>query len=317
MLRAARPGARRRRPARQRATAGAARRRRGRHCGPRAEHGQGVKKVHRRDHLARIDRVDGHNDLDLVRIPDPGCRLRARHLLAGACRPTRCLRSRNGSPRSRRSARNTGGSYEAQYLKGPFHWQVSYFSKNGKKEIAQVIIDDQSGRVLEQWTGFQVAWTMARGYPGAFGRHVNALYISLPLCVLSPRCAISPWAARPEKSSRGWRPGGARRLSGPDHGRSRARKNRCAHAEPQPLARPRAAIDTKPELEILADDVKCSHGAAVGDLDEAALFYLRARGIPSRGGAAHADRGIFARGGRARRAGVRCASTCWRGSPAA
>ncbi len=41
-----------------------------------------------------------------------------------------------------------------------------------------------------------------------------------------------------------------------------------------------AAIDTKPELEIFADDVKCSHGAAVGDLDEAALFYLAARGIP-------------------------------------
>jgi Fe-S cluster assembly protein SufD len=42
---------------------------------------------------------------------------------------------------------------------------------------------------------------------------------------------------------------------------------------------PRAAIDTKPELEIYADDVKCSHGAAVGDLDEAALFYLASRGI--------------------------------------
>jgi Fe-S cluster assembly protein SufD len=42
---------------------------------------------------------------------------------------------------------------------------------------------------------------------------------------------------------------------------------------------PRAAIDTKPELEIYADDVKCSHGAAVGDLDQAALFYLRTRGI--------------------------------------
>jgi Fe-S cluster assembly protein SufD len=42
----------------------------------------------------------------------------------------------------------------------------------------------------------------------------------------------------------------------------------------------RAVIDTKPELEIYADDVKCSHGASVGDLDEAALFYLRARGIP-------------------------------------
>jgi Fe-S cluster assembly protein SufD len=43
----------------------------------------------------------------------------------------------------------------------------------------------------------------------------------------------------------------------------------------------RAVIDTKPELEILADDVKCSHGASVGDLDAAALFYLRARGIPA------------------------------------
>ncbi|MHB8235382.1 MAG: hypothetical protein ACYDHT_12085 [Solirubrobacteraceae bacterium] len=76
------------------------------------------------------------------------------------------------------------GSYGGAYLKLGFHWQVSFFSKNGKKEIAQVIIDDLSGRVLEQWTGFQVAWTMARGYPGAFGRHVNALYIWLPMCVL-------------------------------------------------------------------------------------------------------------------------------------
>jgi Fe-S cluster assembly protein SufD len=42
----------------------------------------------------------------------------------------------------------------------------------------------------------------------------------------------------------------------------------------------RAVIDTKPELDIYADDVKCAHGATVGDLDEAALFYLRTRGIP-------------------------------------
>lgn len=41
----------------------------------------------------------------------------------------------------------------------------------------------------------------------------------------------------------------------------------------------RAEMNTKPELEINADDVKCSHGAAVGDLDTEALFYLRARGI--------------------------------------
>jgi Fe-S cluster assembly protein SufD len=40
-----------------------------------------------------------------------------------------------------------------------------------------------------------------------------------------------------------------------------------------------AEIDTKPELEIYADDVKCGHGATVGKLDEDALFYLRSRGI--------------------------------------
>jgi Fe-S cluster assembly protein SufD len=42
----------------------------------------------------------------------------------------------------------------------------------------------------------------------------------------------------------------------------------------------RAEIDLKPELEILADDVQCAHGAAVGDLDAESLFYLRSRGIP-------------------------------------
>ncbi|HEX4080606.1 MAG TPA: Fe-S cluster assembly protein SufD [Rhizomicrobium sp.] len=42
----------------------------------------------------------------------------------------------------------------------------------------------------------------------------------------------------------------------------------------------RAEADLKPELEILADDVKCAHGAAVGDLDADSLFYLCSRGIP-------------------------------------
>ena len=40
-----------------------------------------------------------------------------------------------------------------------------------------------------------------------------------------------------------------------------------------------AEMNAKPELEILADDVKCSHGSTIGDLDEDALFYLRARGL--------------------------------------
>ena len=38
-------------------------------------------------------------------------------------------------------------------------------------------------------------------------------------------------------------------------------------------------MHTKPQLEIYADDVKCSHGATIGQIDENALFYLQARGI--------------------------------------
>ena len=41
-----------------------------------------------------------------------------------------------------------------------------------------------------------------------------------------------------------------------------------------------ATIDTKPQLEIFADDVKCSHGATVGHLDETSEFYIRSRGVP-------------------------------------
>ena len=45
------------------------------------------------------------------------------------------------------------------------------------------------------------------------------------------------------------------------------------------LLSPNAQIDTKPQLEIFADDVKCTHGATIGQLNAEALFYLRARGI--------------------------------------
>ena len=41
----------------------------------------------------------------------------------------------------------------------------------------------------------------------------------------------------------------------------------------------KAQMDTKPQLEIFADDVKCTHGATVGRLDEAALFYMKSRGV--------------------------------------
>jgi hypothetical protein len=72
-----------------------------------------------------------------------------------------------------------------EYTKGPGQWQVSWFTRGAtQKEMAQVYVDDATGRVTQAWTGFQVAWTMARGYPGAFGRRVNALYVWIPMCVI-------------------------------------------------------------------------------------------------------------------------------------
>jgi Fe-S cluster assembly protein SufD len=63
--------------------------------------------------------------------------------------------------------------------------------------------------------------------------------------------------------------------------RPEAQKTDARQTNKNLLLSPRASVDTKPELEILADDVKCAHGATVGELDETALFYLRARGIPA------------------------------------
>lgn len=77
------------------------------------------------------------------------------------------------------------GATTSVYLKGTNRWQVSYFSRaRPAKEVAQIYIDDATGRVTEAWTGFQVAWTMARGYPGAFGRKVNAWWLWVPLTLL-------------------------------------------------------------------------------------------------------------------------------------
>jgi hypothetical protein len=115
-------------------------------------------------------------------VPPAGRRLSADQVLAIAKR----------LPKMRAVTAKYPGSYAGAYLKGPLRWQVSFFSRNGAQEIGQVIIADASGEVLEQWTGFQVAWTMARGYPGAFGRHVNALYIWLALCLLFALPFIDP-----------------------------------------------------------------------------------------------------------------------------
>lgn len=62
------------------------------------------------------------------------------------------------------------------------NWEVAYFA--GDKEVALVIVDPQTGLVRESWTGYQVAWKMARGYSGAFGHKLNAPYVFLPLCAI-------------------------------------------------------------------------------------------------------------------------------------
>lgn len=62
--------------------------------------------------------------------------------------------------------------------------------------------------------------------------------------------------------------------------RAEAQKTNAFQANNNMVLTDQAAIHTKPQLEIWADDVKCSHGATIGQLDEAQLFYLRARGIP-------------------------------------
>ncbi|MCL6106394.1 MAG: DUF2029 domain-containing protein [Actinobacteria bacterium] len=61
-------------------------------------------------------------------------------------------------------------------------WTVSFY--DGSNEIARVLIDDNAGNIKEVMTGPQVAWQMARGYPGAFGRIINEPYVWLPLCLL-------------------------------------------------------------------------------------------------------------------------------------
>ena len=62
--------------------------------------------------------------------------------------------------------------------------------------------------------------------------------------------------------------------------RKEAQKTDSSQSNRNLLLSSGAQADTKPELRIFADDVKCAHGATVGDLDKASMFYLESRGIP-------------------------------------
>ncbi|HEX9599999.1 MAG TPA: Fe-S cluster assembly protein SufD, partial [Mariniflexile sp.] len=61
-----------------------------------------------------------------------------------------------------------------------------------------------------------------------------------------------------------------------------AQKTNAFQANNNILLSDKATINTKPQLEIFADDVKCSHGCTIGQLDESAMFYMRSRGIPEK-----------------------------------
>ncbi|EHN09650.1 hypothetical protein PAI11_35270 [Patulibacter medicamentivorans] len=91
-------------------------------------------------------------------------------------------------PKLRRTQREHRGSYDDIFLKGKDRWQLSLYAKRQKgkplKELAQVLVDDRSGRVTESWDGPYVAWTMARGYDGAFGRSVTSPWLWGVLLVL-------------------------------------------------------------------------------------------------------------------------------------
>ena len=120
-------------------------------------------------------------------VPPAGRRLTAARVGAIADAVAKVRRERREWPRSTREI----------FMKGVDRWQVSYFARTPpgapRKEIAQVLIDDVSGRVLEAWTDYHVAWSMARGYPGAFGRIVNAPWVWIPLALLF----VAPFLRRP------------------------------------------------------------------------------------------------------------------------
>jgi hypothetical protein len=121
---------------------------------------------------ARADDVVRPANLDK---PPQGYRLTGNEATAIADRSPVIVKLRRDHP----------GAFSNVFEKSGQRWQVSYYQHNPpNKEIAQVYISDDTGRITEAWTGPQVAWTMARGYAGAFGRKINSPLVWIPLALL-------------------------------------------------------------------------------------------------------------------------------------
>ncbi len=73
---------------------------------------------------------------------------------------------------------------QAVYKKDARNWEVKVWTVGEAGQIVLARVDDSSGKVTEAWTGPQVAWKMARGYPGAFGRSINNPFIWVGLSLL-------------------------------------------------------------------------------------------------------------------------------------
>jgi hypothetical protein len=107
------------------------------------------------------------------RVAPPGFTMTAREATAVARRDENVRAARARHPGLRPTA----------YTRGAGRWQVSWFAGDDG-EVVQVNVDDRTHAVVESWTGHQVAWRMARGYEGAFGRKWNSPWLLIPLGLL-------------------------------------------------------------------------------------------------------------------------------------
>jgi hypothetical protein len=109
------------------------------------------------------------------RFPPPGLELSAHDAIRIADEAEAVREERSESPGMRAVAYRRGDD-----------WQVSYFTGSGlaRVEVAQAIVDDETGRVLGAWHDHQLGAPLARGYEGAVAQKVNAPYVWLPLCLL-------------------------------------------------------------------------------------------------------------------------------------
>lgn len=93
----------------------------------------------------------------------------------------RAIKTARGDPVAiDQAAKNPDLERRARLVEG--RWEVGLYS--GEKKVGLVIVDAHSGEVVESWSGHQVAWKMARGYSGAFGRALNAPYVFVPMTLI-------------------------------------------------------------------------------------------------------------------------------------